>query len=391
MPGPGPERTAARMQRSEVDSEIVARLAGLRARDGLVLSVYLELDPAEPLSSRRTRLASLLSDVERRHLRDGKLPRRSRRALAADIKRARDHLERERLAQPSARAVALFASGPADLFESYGLPRRVESQAAVEDSPFIEPLIEMLRPDAWAVLLVNRRTARLLRGSPEVLVEARRFEDDLHRRHHQGGWSQARFARGIEKQVDDHLKHAAAALFASHRRSGVAHLVLGGQVQVLSRIEDELHPYLRSRLAGRIDVDVERSAPEDVLAAAQPVMEDVERSRERGALDRLKNALGSPGRAAVGIEEVLAELQERRVEALLVEEGFHTPGVVCTRCGWVAGEGEACRLDGAPTDPRPDVIENAIQLALGQGAEVVTVRHHPMLEPHGRVAALLRY
>lgn len=380
------------MQRSEIDTDSVRRLAALRPEGGLVLTVYLSLDPSDTLGARRSRLASLLGEVERSYLAGAELSHEEAAALRSDVARVRDHFERDGgLRSRSARASVVFAASGAGLFEAHRLPRRVESQAVVDASPFIEPLIEAIRPDGWAMLLVSRRTARVLRGNPEVLVEVRRLEDDVHRWHSQGGWSQARFQRGIEKEVHDHVKKAAAGLFTLHRRSPIDHVVIGGPSEVASEAEAALHPYLTARLAGRIEIDVERSAADEVLRAAVPLIAAVERGREREALDRLSEAVGTGGPGSAGLDDVLGALGERRVEMLLVEEGFRAPGVACPSCGRLAATDSTCPLDGTGMERRTDVIEDAFETALAQGAEIVVVRHHSDLAGRGSIAALLRY
>ena len=43
--------------------------------------------------------------------------------------------------------------------------------------------------------------------------ETDRVVDDVHSQHDQGGWSQARYQRGVEKEKDDHLAHTAEVAF----------------------------------------------------------------------------------------------------------------------------------------------------------------------------------
>jgi hypothetical protein len=58
---------------------------------------------------------------------------------------------------------------------------------------------------------VSRRAERLFRGGPHGLSKFAAIEDEVHRRHAQDGWSQARFQRGIEEQVAAHVRRVADA------------------------------------------------------------------------------------------------------------------------------------------------------------------------------------
>ena len=57
-------------------------------------------------------------------------------------------------------------------------------------------------------------------------------------------------------------------------------------------------------------------------------------------------------RAAVGLDEVLDALVERRVGTLLYQADLHPPGVLCPRCGWMGAAGESCPFDSAGWSPR---------------------------------------
>ena len=89
----------------------------------------------------------------------------------------------------------------------------------VDVMPFIEPLAGLAAPERWCVLLVSRRSSRLFCGTREKLEEVEDVRDDVHGRHHQGGWSQARFQRSIEREADDHIRTTAEVLFEHLQRS----------------------------------------------------------------------------------------------------------------------------------------------------------------------------
>ncbi len=226
--------------------------------------------------------------------------------------------------------------------------------------PHVEPLLDLVAAGSWTVLLASRRATRILRGSADRLVEVGSRRDDVHRWHSQGGWSQARFQRGIEKETLDHVKRSCEALFELYERAPFEHLIVGGSDDVLPVVEDHLHPYLRDRLAGRIEADVERASPEEVLDRARGLIAETEQERERELLDRLAAGLGTGSQAVAGRDQVMAALGERRVAVLLVAEG--TPA------------------------------EKEIELALAQSAEArVIQRYADELRERGSIGALLRF
>jgi peptide subunit release factor 1 (eRF1) len=358
-----------------------------------VLSLFLNLDPSQfgTARARATEINSLLDQAERCVRDDDDLTHDQEQALRADVERARTFFTGADF--EGAHGFALFLCGPADLFESVKLPRPIDTRACVDDSPLVEPLAELGMRGTWAVLLVNRQVARMLRGSPERLDELPPIRDEVHRQHDQGGWSQARYQRSVDKEVQDHLKHAAEVVLRRFQRAPFQRMLLGGPEEILSDVEQRLHPYVRERIAGRVKVDVENTNPETVRSAAAPVMDEVDRAREREALDRLEEAVGAGGRGTAGLDDTIGALNERRVETLLLVEGLSASGVLCRSCGWVGvQELSRCPADGGELEHRDDVIENAIELAILQSAEVLVARHHgDELERHGGVGAILRF
>jgi peptide chain release factor subunit 1 len=381
------------MQTNELNRSKLRELADIRPEGAKVLSLYLNLDPTEFASAqaRTTEMSSLLDEADRR-LRDGdSLTHDEKAHLREDVDRVRAYFASADFSAKGAHGLAIFCSGPADVFEVIKLPRPVDTGVAINDWPFIEPLADLAFTGSWGIFLISRKMARILRGSRDGLEEIARISDDVHGWHDQGGWSQARYQRGIQKEADDHVKNAAEVLFRRFRRTPFDRLLIGCPEEQCGEVEKRLHPYLQERIVGRIEVDVENTTPDQVLTAAAVQMEKEDTRREREALDRLDAGLGTGGRGAAGLDEVLAMLNERRVEILLIEQGLSAPGVVCPSCGWVGSEGSTCPVDDTPLEEQDDVIESAVQLAITQSAEVISVRHHDDLDGKGSIAAVLRF
>ncbi|MBS1870073.1 MAG: hypothetical protein JSS99_10440 [Actinobacteria bacterium] len=353
------------MQLNDLDHERLRRLAAMRPPDGTqakVLSVYVDLDPTtfgtQPARARQ--IGSLLDEADRLTRRDG-LDHAVHAALCEDVERVRAYLRGDGFAK-GAHALAIFACGPAGLFETLRLPEPVPSRVVVEDGPWLDPLVGHRRRRR-CVALVSRRTLRaLLDGPAGELREVADLTDDVHGRHDQGGWSQARYQRSIEEEVRAHLEHAATTLFALHRRTPFDALAVGTAPELWPDFERALHPYLRERTLGRFDVEVEHATVEQALAAAQPLFEAAERRRVDELLARLAAGIGTGDRAVAGFEQVRRALDERRTETLLYDAGLAQPG-----------------LDAAIAD------------ALLQSAEVVALHERPELGPLGGIAAVLRF
>jgi peptide chain release factor subunit 1 len=379
------------MQVMAPDRDELRRLAEIRLDRPVVLSLYLDLDPTEFATppARATAVRSLLDEADRRVRDLGDLPHADRMDLRASLERASALLE-EDLPTEGAQAVAVFAAESVDLFEALKLPRPLPSRVAIRRSPLVAPLARLARRERWCVALVNRRDARIFRGSHDGLREIEQIHDVVFGQHDQGGWSQARYQRGIEKEKADHLKHTVEALMKHFKRRPFERLIVGGPREVVADFESKLHGYLAERLAGRIDVDVEHSTAEQVLEAVQPRFEELEEEREAEALERL----GEAGRAAIGLEDVLRALNERRVETLVVDERFAAEGTCCPTCGWLGPGGErTCPVDGTELERLEDLGEAAVELIIQQAADILAVRRRrdELADRAGGIAALLRF
>jgi peptide chain release factor subunit 1 len=376
------------MQARAPDRDQLRSLAELRLDRPVVLSLYLNLDPSQFATppARKTAVRSVIDEAERRVRDRGGLSHQDRAALQASLERASTFLEND-LPSDGAHALAVFASEPTNLFEALKLPRAVPNRVAIGHSPLVGPLARISRRERWCVTLVNRRDARIFRGGPDGLRQVQRIRDDVSGQHDQGGWSQARYQRGIEKEKDDHLKVTCDALLGHYKRQPFQRLIVGGPREVVTDFEQKLHHYLSERLGGRIEVDVEHSSPDQVLDAARPLIEKLEQQRERDAIERLGE------RGACGIDDVLLPLSERRVEVLILDEQFGgVTGVQCPQCGWLGIDAETCPADGSDTVSLDDLTEAMIELAVQQAADVLAVHYErDALERYGGVAALLRF
>jgi len=382
------------MQISDLGEETLRRLAEAGGEGATVVSLYLDLDPSEfaTPAARSTAIRSLLDDAGRQEAAVEDLSHDERTHLREDVDRVRTLLEDDEVDFKGTHGLAVFCSGGHGLLDVLHLPRSVPSEVRIGPKPHIGPLVDMVARGDWCVIVVSRRVGRLMRGSADRLVEVGSISDDPTTHHEGGGRQQSREQRGQTKVDDDHFKRVADLLLRSFKRAPFDRLLIATNSELLPGVAQALHPYVKERLAGHIDVDEEQASPEDVLEAARPAIEADERDRERQALDRLAEGVGTGGRGAAGLGDVLEALYERRVETLLVADGFAATGVRCPKCGWLGVEGiERCPADDTPVDHVENVLAPGLELAVTQAAAVLVPRHFDDLDGHQGIAAVLRF
>ena len=359
----------------------IERISRLDAHGHPVVSVYVDLDPGRfpTPDARGAQLGSLL-DQARRDAGD------------QEADRMEAWLGADQTIMRGARGLAIFSSVQAGILEAVRLPSPVDPIVVVDTVPWLEPLAALISPGDWGVAVVSRRAARLLRGGPGGITEFAAIDDQLHRRHAQGGWSQARFERGIEEQVAAHVRGVTDRLLRAHLRRPFQHLVIVASDELRPVIEHSLHRELTEVVAGTVDADLVQTSGDEIAAAVAPVIERTERDRERDLIAQLEQALGAGGPAAAGLDEVLSTLEQHRVATLLVGERSSLKAGLCPTCGRLATADDGrCPLDGAIL-VEVDAVEHAVEDAASQSARVVVARYETdWLLEHGGIAALLRW
>ncbi len=369
------------MAAEAIGIETLERLSRMDTRGHPVLSVYLDLDQTRfpTPAARDAQLGALLGEGRRE-------------AAEKDVDRVQALLEAEPAIMRGVRGLAIFSSVEADILEAVGLLSPVEPMAVVDTVAWLEPLAGIVSPGDWGVAVVSRSAARLFRGGPGALSEFATIHDEVHRRHVQGGWSQARFQRGIEEEVAVHVRTVAELLLRVHLRQPFGHLVIVASSELRPVIEHSLHSELTKVLTGTVDADLEHAPADKIAQAVAPVIARSERDRERPLVARIEEVLGTGGAAAVGLDEVLSTLEQQRVETLLVAEHSSLKAGRCPQCGRLSATNDGrCPLDGAVL-AQVDAVEHAVQEAARQSAQILIVRHEAdWLTEHGEIAAQLRW
>ena len=288
------------------------------------------------------------------------------------------------------RGLVFVACTAHDLFEVVELPIAVRDRVVVNHSPAVGQLESLLRDhEPIGVLLADRQRARMLIFELGDLAEHSELFEQLAQGdpgHHDRG----DLANAIEAATHTHLRHAADVAWRLFSERPFAHLAIGAPDAIGSELESLLHPYLRERLAGRVSVAVSAGLPE-IREAALEIERGVDRRREAAVVDRLREESGSGRRGVTGLAATLQALNDRRVERLVVSDGYAEEGWRCPDTGMLAAVGPVSPATGKRMDRVDDVVEDAIEAALNQGCRVDVCVGNADLDVLGRIGAILRY
>lgn len=366
----------------------VRKLAAHRGRP-VVTSVYLDVDGrSRPVADDyRAAFERLADGLRRRAGSDG--DQLVRRSVAADIDRMRDWL-RSDLDRSTTRGVALFACSGEDWFAAVDLSRPVHDAAGLGPAPRVSQLLAAVDGhERVLVALVDRRRLRLLQVESGDVDEVAGLEDREER-----AVDTSVELGGYQRHADDlargHYRRAAELIGRAAAGWPAGSIVVAGPDASVAALEDALPAEVRAKVVGRAGLSTATPA-HDVLPAVGDIVEAAERRRQSDLVEHLRQqAARSAHLGVVGLETTLAALADRRVESLVVSEGFVAPGAHCPACGWTGVDVRQCPACATTTSEIDDLVEHAVGDALAQGAAVEVVRDTE-LDRFGRIGALTRH
>src|ERR671921_2823457 len=169
---------------------------------------------------------------------------------------------------PRANGVAIFAcAGADDFFEAVQLEAPVkEHRLYVYNQPQLYELARLT--DAYpryAAVVLDSQLARIFVFALGGTVGEAQVEGAPVKAHQAGGWSQARYQRGVNNQRQQHAKDTVAALDRIVREEGINHIVVAGDEVIIPAFREELPKHLQEKLVEdvlRLDI---RTPEQEVL------------------------------------------------------------------------------------------------------------------------------
>ncbi|HYZ19408.1 MAG TPA: Vms1/Ankzf1 family peptidyl-tRNA hydrolase [Gaiellaceae bacterium] len=368
-------------------------LAEFRAEKGCAISFYLNLDPhiSPTAGDADTRVSSLIAQGQRS---DGAahphLTHEQRLGVKMDFQRIGDFFEQE-FSRDGTQGLAIFTAGLDNVWRTLLLAETVPDRVRVGREFHLAPLVPLVgRGDGAIVAVVGRERGHLFRLRGGRLEEIADETEERPGRHDQGGWSQARYQRHIEKLVGDHLRHVADALEHRVRRLRSPKVVVVSSDETRAEFDDLLSPDVARTIVGWTSAEAHAS-PAELLTLATPFLEDAETKEEAAVIGRWREESGKGGRASAGWAATLEATSDGRVDLLLYQNGVDHEAAQCPACGRLSLDGGACPLDGTEMERRDDGLDLAVHQTLAHGGTVKAVRAHHDLEPVEGIGALLRY
>lgn len=377
-----------------IKTDEVRDLAGFEAPEGtLVTSFYLDVNADEFPAPEHIMKAfdSLIHQAEdqRKEIEEG-LSHDAEESLRGDLSGLREWIKD--WDRQDASGVAVFSCTAAGLWEVFATPTPLRSQVYFEPHPQLASLAAFLsHTKPTAVLVTDKQHARILTMKHGDVREWSDFEDYVPHRTEKGGWSQNRYQRRSDHWKQHHIDKADELVLKLEQHYPFDWLVVGAEDQDRNEITDRLHPYVKDRVIGYINVNMD--APEaDIVEEACRVREQAEEGLIADLVSKIQEYAGAGGRGTIGLEATLQAINEQKVHILLVRDGLQETGSRCRECEMLfAGEIETCPACGGTAEHMDNIVDAAIQKSIELGSTVEVATEFEALEPIRGIGSVMYY
>jgi peptide chain release factor subunit 1 len=372
----------------------IDRVLRFQNSEYLITSCYLNLDRAKwPPQVLKIRVKDLLQSAQQ-ELSAKAGGHAQRESLRRDFERIEEYVTQE-IATNHHKGLAVFSCSAQKFWQAYGLPRMGRNILIADLAPYIRPLVAILAEyHRYAVVLVDREMGQVFEVYMGEIVERTDVSARIPRRVKEGGFG-GREERNIERHhaqaVHQHFQRLADETFHLFQRDTFDYLILGGHRELLREFKQHLHPYLKGRWVGDFHAEFCKTSRTDVLARALAIEDQVEWDHEKRMAEELVHKAGARKLAVSGVGATLDALARGEAQTLLVEDGFEMPGFVCYSCHYSNLDEGVCPHCHKPLEPCPDIVDEAIELALRKSCQIEHVRGPTALRDAGHMGAILRF
>jgi peptide subunit release factor 1 (eRF1) len=364
-----------------------------------VLSLYLNLDKKTPegqhyLAELRRILSITNKQIVAGYKEAGKFQKQLHERI---VPRLLNFIDEEVLPYGTIRALALFASLNDKQARNnqeiviYTLPRPIRSQSHVENNPFISPLLFLLdQYEQYAVIITNKNNAHFYLVTMGEITQSAEFISDIPHRSDQGGWAQKRYERRIDHAIEQHVQRVVKHLIKQIAKTDVRRIILGGDPDILYLFKKNLPDREQKMVIGHIPAKPNEPSTE-TLERTLKIATDAERESEKKAVLELREAMAHQGKAVTGLMETIKAVNEKRVQKLILIQGYSISGSLCMNCNTLSTPQTRCTNCQAITKPVDDLLESAAERVFLENGIIEFVDENIDLTALGNIGALLRF
>lgn len=298
----------------------------------------------------------------------------------------------------SSPGLALFCSNDGDFLRAFPAAVAFRNRVRTGHKPYVKPLAHLLDFYAhYGVILIDRVGARFFEYHLGELQDSNgHMGEDVHKLK-QGGGSSTVGVRGgnsgsnhEEEIANRNLREAANAAQEFFKNRTIRRLFLGGTSENVAQFRTLLSKQLQSCIAGTFAIDM-NAGEHEVRKLALDLLQQTNAEREEKMVEVMLTTQAKGGAAVIGLDETLQAVSEKRVQTLIISDGYRFPGYLDETSGFVVANLAKSPISPEEMRPVDDVVDAACANILSQGGHVEVIRDNPKLEDAGRIGAILRY
>lgn len=367
-----------------INQEQLHELLSYKGSDQQILSLYLDTDCTQAsMETIKLQVRGLLKEAQ---INQGK----GMKAIEKYLDHSYDW---------SHPGLALFTNMDGSFFRDYPTAVSFRNRLRVGRTPYIKPIAHLVDHYAhYGAIMIDRIGARFYEYHLGELQAADGFMGEDVRKLKKGSGSSAVGMRGgqgggfrrEEEVVQRNLRDAAEAASHFFTNKPIRRLFIGGTTETVSQFRDALSKQLQSCFAGHFNIDM-TAGEHEVRTRTLALLYEANQEREQKLVKTLITAQAKGGNAVVGLDDTLQAVSEKRVQALIISDGFRNPGYTDPESGFVTANLARSPLSDQEMVEVEDVVDTAVALTMSQGGHVEIINHNPDLEGAGHIGAILRY
>ncbi len=352
-----------------------------------VTSLYLRMDP-ENTAPRGKALVRFFHSLKTRALEEQNdfieaLPKAQKEILNDDLKEIEVLLE-QYFVPAGPRSLIIFKCGE-QLNRVFRVPAWTIDAMVIGGDPHVAPLEAVLEENEKVLFVeVSVGESRLLVYHLGEL-ESDRISTSVPRKS-----AEPPFKRNEQRHLSHlewHLKATATRAYHLFLERSCTGLILMGEKQVLSSLEEFLHETVRANIISRIHASP-AADPRDRKKLIETALADNKAAREATAIGEL--AQYKPGDQLVfGLPGVIEVLNSFLVRKLVIGENLRQKGYVCKAHHYLSLEETGCPFGGAKLLPAESIVNEIIEIAYLHGVSIMVVEHRQdLLTRYDGIAAV---
>ena len=366
-----------------ITQEQLQELLSYNSQGKPVLSIYLDTDStSEPIDTIKLRVRGMLKEAQLKQV--------------EEVEVVEQYLDTSY--DWSKPGLAMFANHDGTFFRAYPSAITFRNRVRTGPRPYVKPLANLLDHFAhYGVILVDKVGARFFEYHLGELVAMEGYMGEEVQKVKKGRGSSTVGMRGGQgggrhevEVVQRNLREEAQAASQFFANRPIRRLFLGGTSETIGQFKELLPKKMQSCLAGTFSIAMTANEHE-VRQHTIKLLAEANAERETKLVEKMVGLQAGGGTAVIGLDDTLQAVSDKKVQTLVISDGFRAPGYVDGQSGFIVANIARSPLNEGDLTEVEDVVDLAVSPTITQGGHVEIISDNPALNAAGGIGAILRY